>query len=118
MIKSTSIPRRWGDALRKVEEEGACRYCGSRTDYLEAAHVIARRCDPILSGPRGGQYRYVHPDSIVPLCGAFSLNKCHEKYDRHELDLLTRLKLHEEVRAVEDAGGIMGALKRVGGPNG
>jgi hypothetical protein len=109
LIKSTSIPRRWGDARAKMEEEGRCRVCGEGPwNILEAAHVIGRRCDPIMQGERGGQYRYVHPDSIVPLC-----KRCHASYDRRELDLLPFMFWPEQVRAVEDAGGVMSALKRV-----
>lgn len=118
MLKNKPMPRRWGDAIAKVREEGRCRVChslGGREDgdyvgEIECAHVIGRRCDAILRGPRGGEYRYVHPDSIVPLC-----KRCHASYDRHELDLLPFMFWPEQARAVEDAGGIIGALKRICG---
>lgn len=101
--------RRWSDAIQKLQREAECRVCSS-PDRLEAAHIIGRRCDPLLVGPRGGEYRYVHPDSIVVLC-----SEHHRLYDSRELDLLGYLHLHEQVRACEDAGGIMSALQRVSG---
>lgn len=115
---STSIPRRWGDAIAKVREESQCRVCqslggwedGDYVGELECAHIIGRKHDPIHTGPRGGQYRYVHPDSVVPLCP-----RCHRDYDHYELDLLPFMFWPEQVRAVEDAGGIMSALKRISG---
>ena len=108
----TKIKRDWGSALKKVQEEACCRVCGA-TDYLDAAHVIGREHDAKVVGPKGGRTIFVHPDSIVPLCGAFSKNFCHQSYDRRELDLLPYLNLYEQIRAVEDAGGIISALKRV-----
>ncbi len=111
------VKRDWKNAIRKVQVEGRCRHCGETRD-LEAAHVIGRKHDAVLVGPRGGESIYVHPDSIVPLCGAFTDNFCHWEYDRRALDLLPHLHIHEQVRAVEDAGGILSALKRVSGPNG
>ncbi len=108
--------RDWRSAIRKVHAEGRCRVCGSERG-LEAAHVIGRKHDAVLVGPKGGERVYVHPDSIVPLCGGSVLNDCHRQYDARELDLLPYLHLHEQVRAVEDAGGILSALKRVSGPN-
>ncbi len=112
-----STRRDWHDALRKLEEEGRCRVCGETRD-LEAAHIIGRKHDAVIVGPRGGESLYVHPDSIVPLCGGFTDNFCHGAYDAHILDLLSYLHVHEQVRAVEDAGGIFSALRRISGPNG
>ncbi len=113
MIKSKpQTPRRWKAAHEKVEREGRCRVCGS-AEYLEPAHIIGRRCDPILVGPKGGEYRYVHPDSIVPLCGSFSDRNCHALYDRRSLDLLPYLTIPEQTRGVEDEGGVISFLKRV-----
>ncbi len=88
--------------------------CGETRD-LDAAHVIGRKHDPVLEGPRGGKSIYVHPDSTVPLCGGFTDNFCHAQYDARQLDLLPYLHLHEQVRAVEDAGGIISALRRISG---
>lgn len=108
-------PKRvWDDALAKVHAEGCCRVCGSTRD-LEAAHVIGRDRDAEITGPRGGRKLYVHPDSIVPLCGAFSESACHMAYDQGKLDLLPYLKPHEQTRAVEDAQGLIAALNRVTG---
>lgn len=107
----------WRDAIRKRDREQRCRVCGE-TRGLEIAHIIGRKHDAILTGPKGGQYRYVHPDSVVPLCGAFTDNFCHGAYDRRELDLLPYLHVHEQSRAVEDAGGVLSMLGRVSGPNG
>ena len=70
MIKSRPVKREWSDALTKCHEEGRCRVCGSSD--IQVAHVIGRKCDAELEGPRGGRYKYVHPDSVVPLC-----NVCH-----------------------------------------
>jgi len=113
-----SLRRDWSDARVKVAEEGCCRLCGhipASESLLEAAHVIGRKHDPILSGPNGGKYVYVHPDSIIPLCGPFTHGNCHMRYDRGEVDLLPFLRLHEQVRAVEDADGIISALKKTTG---
>ncbi len=117
MVNATRLRRDWRDAIRKIEREARCRVCGETRD-LEAAHIIGRVADPLVVGPRGGESRYVHPDAIVPLCGGFTDNFCHGAYDRREIDLLPYLHIHEQVRAVEDAGGILSALKRISGPNG
>ncbi len=114
LVNSSKSSRSWTDALAKVHREGRCRVCGEARD-LEAAHVIGRKHDAVVVGLRGGKSIYVHPDSVVPLCGAFTDNWCHGKYDGRELDLLPYLHLHEQVRAVEDAGGIVSALKRTSG---
>ena len=112
IANSSTIRKVWTDAHRKVEEEGKCRVCGAG-EYLEPAHVIGQKCDPVLVGPKGGEYKYVHPDAIVPLCGSFSEKNCHSLYDRRTLDLLPYLNSDEEERAVHDARGIISALKRV-----
>ncbi len=118
MITKSKLQRRWGSALSKCQREGRCRVCGETRD-LEAAHIIGREHDALMTGPKGGQYLYVHQDSIVPLCGAFTDNYCHAKYDTHHtIDLLPYLTVEEQKRAVEEAGGIMSALKRISGPNG
>ena len=110
----TKVKRDWSAAIKKVQEEGRCRVCGHNRS-LDAAHVIGREHDAEVVGPRGGKTIFVHPDSIVPLCGAFSRHFCHEKYDRRELDLLPYLNLYEQIRAVEDAGGIELARNRICG---
>ena len=108
------VRRDWKDARAKIEREGRCRVCGHSRD-VETAHVISRERDPVLVGPNGGEYRYVHPDSVVPLCGGFSEENHHGLYDAHALDLLPYLTQDEQERAVEDAGGIIAALNRVTG---
>lgn len=111
-----SQPRRdFSDARNKVEEEGKCRVCGipdgSYIDghlvHLEAAHVIGRKHDEVIVGPRGGEILTVKPESIIPLCG-----DCHRQYDSRRLDLLAYLTLPEQVEAVRAAGGIFAANER------
>lgn len=69
----------WQHAIRKVQQEGYCRVCGSR-DVLDPAHVINRkeciRPDPYT----------VDPDEIVTLC-----RKCHTDYDNGALDIRPHL---------------------------
>lgn len=107
-------PKRvWNDALDKVEAEGECRVCGA-TDYIEAAHVVSRKAaDVEMVGPKGGRYLYVKPDAVVPLCGPFSANNCHGTHDGRELDLLPYLTVEEQLCAVEAAGGIEMARRRL-----
>lgn len=45
-------------------KRGPCRVCGH--SHAELAHTIGRDRDAVLAGPRGGIYRYVHPDSVIP----------------------------------------------------
>lgn len=109
-----SEPKRiWDDARAKVDLEGRCRVCG-REGALEAAHIMGRKHDePAHSGTRD---LYVNPLRIVPLCGTRDLNfgvGCHHFFDAHELDLLPYLAIEEQVKAVEDAGGIEPARKRL-----
>ena len=110
----TKIKRDWSEAIKKVEKEGRCRVCGHNR-FLGAAHVIGREHDAEVVGPKGGRTRFVHPDSVVPLCGSFSDYSCHELYDARRLDLLPYLNLYEQIRAVEDAGGIELARNRICG---
>lgn len=109
-IKRTQPKRDWADARAKVEDEGACRACGSN-ENLEAAHVIGRASDAPKPG-YASPALWVNPDSIVPLCGGFSRLKCHSAYDAHALDVLEFLTLDEQVQAVRDAGGIESARRR------
>lgn len=55
---------------------------------------------------------WVDPDSIVPLCGPFPAG-CHGGVDYHRIDLLPYLNLREEVQAVEEAGGIEQARRKL-----
>lgn len=112
-IAKSSTRRDWRDAIRKVHAEGRCRVCGS-PDALEAAHTISRRLqDYEVEGPKGGVSIYVKPESIIPLCKTH-----HMAYDARRLDLLPYTFLPEQVWAVETAGGIAAANKRLSGPNG
>jgi len=95
--------RNWNDARRKVEQEGACRTCGSR-GRLDAAHTLGRVYDQPHPQPspaeRAAGTLYVHPLDVVPLCHA----RCHPAYDEHRLDLLPYLSIAEQARAVEHVG--------------
>lgn len=110
-----SEPKRiWTDARAKVELEARCRVCGYEPgdpDTLDAAHVMGRKYDqPAHTGTRT---LYVNPLDIVPLCATYSAQHCHQRFDAHELDLLPFLAPEEQTRAVELAGGIEAARKRL-----
>jgi 5-methylcytosine-specific restriction endonuclease McrA len=90
-------------AVSKRDSEGRCRNCGDRP--VEAAHTIGRARDV-----RTGGKVVVSPDAIIPLC-----RSCHRAYDSRQLDILPLMTVREQARAVEDAGGIMAALRRVTG---
>lgn len=103
-------PRRdWRDARAKVDAEGRCRHC-LISRGLEAAHVVGRRHDKPKR--EGSKALWVNPDSIVPLCGLEG-QRCHARYDAHELDLIGHLTAEEEARAVLDAGGLELARQRI-----
>lgn len=101
-LKRKQPPKRlWQDAIIKRDEEGQCRVCGREpgeafrdgigfyTIWVEAAHAISReRQDEPRVGQRGGEYLYVKPESIVPLC-----TDCHLEYHAGVLDLLPHLTL-------------------------
>jgi hypothetical protein len=110
--KKQSEPKRdWTDANAKVEIEGRCRVCGWEGEGLERAHIMGRRYDqPVHTGTRT---LYVNPLDVLPLCPVFAPEKCHHRYDHRELDLLPFLAPEEQTRAVEVAGGIEAARKRV-----
>lgn len=97
--------RDWLEAVRKIEREGCCRVCGS-VEMLQAAHTIGRARQDI----REGSKVIVKGDAVVPLC-----EPCHRAYDAREVDLLPYLHLHEQVFAVESAGGLVSAYKRLTG---
>jgi hypothetical protein len=108
-------PKRiWDDARAKVDLEARCRVCGwepADTDELDAAHIMGRKYDqPAHTGTRT---LYVNPLDIVPLCPVFAPEECHRRVDSHELDLLPFLAPEEQTRAVELAGGIEAARKRL-----
>lgn len=96
----------------KLEEEPWCRLCGG-TYNLQKAHTLGRKYDQ----PKPGRKElYVDPDSIVILCGPFSEHKCHPRYDAHEISILNVLTEAEQVKAVQDAGGIEAARRRLDAP--
>jgi hypothetical protein len=117
-MKSKTPARDWSEARDKVEEEGRCRAClapdgevdGGDVIRIQAAHVIGREHDEVKIGPKGGEVLFVRRESVVPLC-----QFCHIQYDARRLDLLPYLFLPEQVRAVEDAGGIASAYRRITG---
>lgn len=110
-----SEPKRiWTDARAKVDLEAKCRVCGwtpIHTEELDAAHAMGRKYD--RPAHTGTKTLYVNPLDIVPLCPAFAPERCHQRFDAHELDLLPHLALEEQTRAVELAGGIEQARKRL-----
>lgn len=99
-------PRRlWADARAKVDREGECRLHGGRQGEcdgrLEAAHVLGRRHDETPIEGREHLWErgwYVAPERVIPLC---SLH--HRLFDAHQVDVLGRLHLAEELQAVVDA---------------
>jgi len=108
-------PKRiWDDARAKVDLEARCRVCGwepADTDELDAAHIMGRKYDQ--PAHTGTKTLYVNPLDIVPLCPVFAPEQCHQRFDAHELDLLPFLAPEEQTRAVELAGGIEAARKRL-----
>lgn len=98
------LRREWGEARKKLADEGVCRICGTASS-LEAAHVAGRKYDERVTKNKA----VVHPDDIVPLC-----RDHHTQFDHHEIDLLPYLTVPEQTRAVSHLG-IMGALRRVSG---
>ncbi len=115
--------RDWTHARAKVEVENKCRVCGRDPGRLareglrlEAAHTIGRGRDWAAAKQKPGSATTVRPGDIVPLCGpATTTSTCHSKYDRHQLDLLPYLTEAEQVAAVEAAGGIEKARRRLTG---
>src|ERR1044072_284466 len=80
-----------------------CIVCGR--SGVELAHVTGRVNDrPRKPGSKTG---YVEPESVVPLCP-----EDHRAYDAHELDIVSALETPEMVRAVEDTGSLISALRR------
>ena len=102
------IRRDWSDARQKVDDAPGCRRCRRSDVRLEAAHVLGRIYDrPRVEGSTT-KVLYVHPDSVIPLCP-----DCHRAYDAHEVGILERLEPAEQVRAVQDAGSIESARRRL-----
>jgi hypothetical protein len=107
--------RDWTAARAKVEEEGCCRICKRTDRKLDAAHVLGREHDePKVSRSTGEILKelYVDPDRIFPACGPFPDN-CHGDVDFNRINYLQVLTLPEQIKAVEDAGGIEAARIRL-----
>lgn len=102
-------PRRdWSEARKKIESEARCRRCLRNDVPLDAAHVIGRSRDkPRVEGSTS-RVLFVHPSSVIPLC-----RSCHAAYDLKEATILPFLTLEEQIRAVEDAGSIETARRRL-----
>lgn len=105
MSKSTVVRRDWSSARQKIEREGRCRVCGS-SEFLQAAHTISRARQDVEHGAK----RVVQAGAVVPLCAV-----CHRKYDARLLDLLPYLTIDEQHNAIDGAGGLELARKRLTG---
>lgn len=110
-LKRSQPDRDWTDANAKVELEARCRVCGYEGPGIERAHIMGRKYDQ--PAHTGTKTLYVNPLDILPLCPVFAPERCHERFDHHELDLLPFLAPEEQTRAVEVAGGIEAARKRL-----
>lgn len=96
-MKRKKLRRDWGDAQAKCSAEGKCRGCGLTVKelvrlnrYIQAAHTVGTTYDPAHESPQFD--RYVHPDSVIPLCGpSTDTGTCHQLYDARRLDLSARL---------------------------
>jgi hypothetical protein len=106
--------RDWTDARAKVDEEGCCRICKRTDKKLEAAHVLGREHDQpkVTADGRVLKTLYVDPDRVFPACGPFP-DGCHGDADYRRINVLPYLTMEEQLRAVEDAGGIEPARIRL-----
>ena len=103
-----TVRRDWSEARQKVDEEGRCRVCLRGDKKLEAAHILGRRYDrPRVEGSTT-KVLLVHRLSVIPMC-----SECHYAYDSHRLSILKYLTPEEQVRAVQDAGTIELARRRL-----
>lgn len=111
-----TLRRDWSEARQKVDDEGRCRRCLMPEGYgrvIQAAHVMGRKYDkPRVEGSTS-KVLFVHPDSVVPLCATPMGDGCHQLYDAHRICILGFLTLAEQVRAVQDAGSIETARRRL-----
>lgn len=126
-----TVRRDWSDARRKIEEEGRCRLCSATGVKLDAAHILGRRYDRPRVPGSATKVLYVHPDSVIPLChdqvveatdrdgrASSRVRKgCHTRFDSGEVSILAILNPDEQVRAVQDAGGIELARRRIDAPD-
>jgi len=93
-----------GQALAKVEREGACRNCGSASDLWPVYTVGAEKQNEPWH--ELSALLWVHPDAVVPLCA-----ECRQLRSRGRLSLLDLLTEEEQNNAVRAAGGILPAVK-------
>jgi hypothetical protein len=127
-----TVRRDWSDARRKIEDEGRCRLCSVTGVKIDAAHVLARRYDRPRVAGSSTKVLYVHPDSVLPLCSDSVVESstgpdgvpenrvrpgCHTRYDAGEVSILAVLTPDEQLRAVQDAGGIELARRRIDAPD-
>lgn len=110
-LRSSGPDRDWTEARAKVHAERMCRVCGLAgwEGPVDAAHVIGRAAAD-ETHPDGSGRLIVRGIDVVPLC-----RRCHREYDEHRLDLLPFLTPAEQTRAVQVAGGIISALRRITG---
>ena len=118
-LKRGQPKRDWSAARAKVTEEGCCRICKRSDRPLEAAHILGRehdepkvRVDAKTGELVGTKVLWVEPVRIVPACGPFP-DGCHGDIDMRRINLLPYLTLEEQIRAVEDSGGIAPAYMRL-----
>lgn len=115
-MKRSQPKRLWDDALEKVRSEGRCRSCGQGGVVglfgLQIAHLLGRKYDSVVVGPRGGKYRYVDPDNVVALCWP-----CHLEFDAHRLSLIGKLTMAELRNTIKTVGKHR-ARRRLGGGRG
>jgi 5-methylcytosine-specific restriction endonuclease McrA len=83
----------------KCREEGRCRVCLKPGGH-EAAHLIARS----QAKPGVGE----DPRNAIPLCST-----CHRAFDTRRLDVLMHLEPDELAFAVELAGSVPAAVRRL-----
>lgn len=100
--------RDWRDV--EVTADTPCLLCGMQ-GRTERAHVMGRKFDR----PKEGQKtRWVNPLDIVPLCGpAGDSQSCHYRYDHGQAGILHKLDFARQLRAVELAGSIELARRRL-----
>lgn len=111
-LRRTEPKRDWSLAQTKKEEEGCCRICKRSDRPLENAHILGREYDEPKIGADGRPLKelWVDPDRVIPACGPFP-DGCHGDIDLHRINYMGHLTLSEQVRAVEDAGGIAQAYR-------
>jgi len=76
--------------------------------------VLGREHDEPKIGADGWPLKelFVDPERVIPACGPFP-GGCHGDIDHRRINYLQYLTLREQVKAVEDAGGIEAARMRL-----